>query len=580
MTQMNLRNKLIALILSGFMLNGLGAEANKISAVTAANQVASALTGETEPVYLHEALLEIAVNGHELPIEQKQLLMNLGFDFSGKYVVYTRPVLDYYIDQGIFRIHYSTSGTDAVDNTDSDSDGIPDYVEQVAEAFQQTADKEITELGFTRPPGDSNNGGSNNYDIYLENMQSGYYAITYADAWVQDNPFSQATEINAWSSYIVMRNNYTGFPNTELENIQVTAAHEFFHAIQYGYDGWEEIWLLEATAVLMEEVVFDDVNDCYQYMPNWFDSPYESLTLNTVHAYGSFIYFKYIEEHLGGLPVIKSIFDYSIEHDSYDDDYSRLIIDEALDEVGSSFSDALNKMAIANLIMSSSAEAGIYSYEEADYYPVTGPEIESVIPFSPGDNKSVTNSQLDVYGSQYYQIDCYSPVMVSLANMDGPSSDLEMHTVAYEFDNSITVQSGSVINVPAAQSVYVIIISQDDTSNDWDFQLTLQDGVIGPVEFPDDFDINITYPNPLLINEQLSVELIAKKQQNISAYVYDLSGRRTANLYSGPMNYGIHNDLISWNGRDNRGMPVASGLYFIVVEGKNKMVVEKITVLK
>jgi hypothetical protein len=28
----------------------------------------------------------------------------------------------------------------------------------------------------------------------------------------------------------------------------VTAAHEFFHAIQYGYDVSEDPWLMESTA--------------------------------------------------------------------------------------------------------------------------------------------------------------------------------------------------------------------------------------------------------------------------------------------------------------------------------------------
>ena len=38
-------------------------------------------------------------------------------------------------------------------------------------------------------------------------------------------------------------------------NLRVTAAHEFFHAVQFAYDYDEDPWLMEATATWMEERV-------------------------------------------------------------------------------------------------------------------------------------------------------------------------------------------------------------------------------------------------------------------------------------------------------------------------------------
>ncbi len=99
---------------------------------------------------------------------------------------------------------------------------------------------------------------------------------------------------------MVMRNNYKNFPLSELKNIKVTAAHEYFHAIQFGYDGWEMPWLLEASAVWMEEEMYDDINDCYQYMADWFKQPERSLDEDGYHWYGSFILFEYIAQHMGG----------------------------------------------------------------------------------------------------------------------------------------------------------------------------------------------------------------------------------------------------------------------------------------
>jgi len=56
--------------------------------------------------------------------------------------------------------------------------------------------------------------------------------------------------------------------------MKVTAAHEFFHAIQFGYplgDGWD--WWMEASATFMEDEAFDAVNDYRQYLRPWLSSP-------------------------------------------------------------------------------------------------------------------------------------------------------------------------------------------------------------------------------------------------------------------------------------------------------------------
>ena len=53
----------------------------------------------------------------------------------------------------------------------------------------------------------------------------------------------------------------------------------------------------------MEDKLFDDVNDIYQYMKDWFRYPYRSLDDSGNQDYGSFIFFD-----LKPLPVIIFIF--------------------------------------------------------------------------------------------------------------------------------------------------------------------------------------------------------------------------------------------------------------------------------
>ena len=68
------------------------------------------------------------------------------------------------------------------------------------------------------------------------------------------------------SAYCVVDNNFTAaqfFQGTyaPLENLQVTAAHEFFHAVQFAYDAVDDQWFMESTATWMEDEIYDDVND-------------------------------------------------------------------------------------------------------------------------------------------------------------------------------------------------------------------------------------------------------------------------------------------------------------------------------
>jgi hypothetical protein len=37
------------------------------------------------------------------------------------------------------------------------------------------------------------------------------------------------------------------FPDPPLVSLDVTAAHEFFHAVQFAYDYFEDSWLMEGT---------------------------------------------------------------------------------------------------------------------------------------------------------------------------------------------------------------------------------------------------------------------------------------------------------------------------------------------
>jgi hypothetical protein len=218
-------------------------------------------------------------------------------------------------------VHYVTSTDDAVDITDigpGTPNGIPDYVDTALEnlEFLHTT---YTAAGYRAPKSDvtsANDGGDGvtpdpRTDIYLADIGDDVYGYCTTD----DPNFDVGTTYQYWdaSAYCVLDNDYNSdqFPNyTPTQNLQVTAAHEYFHAVQFAYDIGEDSWLMEATATWVEDEVYDSINDNRQFLANSpLSSPHISLDSTTgSHEYGDWIFFRHLTERfpskLGALPKI------------------------------------------------------------------------------------------------------------------------------------------------------------------------------------------------------------------------------------------------------------------------------------
>ena len=548
--------------------------------------VIQAFSGYNQERCISPHLRNVALYGNQLNAEQKLNLGEIGFYFDGDIASRSSEDraesegLDQTLDNGYFRFHYTTSGTHAIANSDTNNNSIPDYIDQMVDVFAHVASIQLDSFLYSEPPSDSwypansDNGGSNHYDVYIRNLQSNVYGYVSPENFAQsgsfgDNENSSSTELNALNSYMALRNNYNGFPGTEEESIKVTAAHEFHHAVQSGYDGFEAQWLMEATAVSMEEQVYDEINDCYQYLPSWFNEPHKSLDDQSDHWYGSFIYPQYIYEHLGGYLTLRKIWQKSILNDSYYGDYSHRAISLALSSEGSSFKDALNKMVVANRVMSSNSNAGVFTYEEAEAYPVSGPTTFTEITYTAGTPQSVTSTNLNRFASQYTRLISSDPVIASLSNTTGPDSDLNMHAIISYEDNSWTVYSGNQINIDptGASSVYLAIVSQDTSGNNWDYQVDISDGELSIEDqnIPSSISVSQNYPNPFNPSTSFNVEI--PFQQHLRINIISVNGKSIRQIAN--KSYPEGNILFQWDCRTESGKIASSGQYFIVVEGDN-----------
>jgi hypothetical protein len=90
--------------------------------------------------------------------------------------------------------------------------------------------------------------------------------------------------------------------------MEVTAAHEYNHVLQFGYDVLQDTWLFESTAVWMEDKVYDEVNDYLSYLTAWvqlaqvpmtrFNSN-DSTDPYNVKVYGDAVLPRFVDEHYG-----------------------------------------------------------------------------------------------------------------------------------------------------------------------------------------------------------------------------------------------------------------------------------------
>jgi len=88
----------------------------------------------------------------------------------------------------------------------------------------------------------------------------------------------------------------------------------------------------------------------------------------------------------------------------------------------------------------------------------------------------------------------------------------------------------------------------------------------------------LIHVNPNPFNSTVRISFKIEKAQNISLFIFDMSGRSIRRLYQGGVSPGEKNFL--WDGLDNNGFPAASGGYIVRLAVNAAMYSEKIILIK
>jgi hypothetical protein len=157
---------------------------------------------------------------------------------------------------------------------------------------------------------------------------------------------------------------------------------------------------------------------------------------------------------------------------------------------------------------------------------------------------------------------------VTVFGGDGTMENGETQFIAFNFN--------SLFMVPGVYEGDVIL-----NTNVGFFPIHLQLVILEPLNIDDEslplkFSVSANYPNPFNPVTTFSIDLPA--QSSVNAVVYDLYGRKIATLLHSVLNAGSYN--LSWQGRNDAGVMVSAGMYFLKVDTEYNHHVQKMIFMK
>ncbi|MFQ5825068.1 MAG: T9SS type A sorting domain-containing protein [bacterium] len=524
-------------------------------------------------------LAEVRQNFDLFSVEQKEVLNNL-FD---------RPdlPLNFVSSARRFKIHYTETGLDAVPLDDLNNNGIPDFVEEVAQAFENSFQIEVGALGYRKPPDDAEVDEPEYYDVYITNLGYQFYGFTQGET----NP--PETPQNDLRSYIVIDNDFNnGHFTTGISGAQVTAAHEYYHAIQFGYRIFlndNERFYYEFCSVWMEDVVYDEINDYYQYLPIFFrhtEIPFNKFD-HLGHYLGEalwnhFLVKKY-QENDKGFSIIRRTWELI-----QSDELALVAIDKALTETGSSFKNDFAEFSRWNYFTGMRADS-INFYDESRVYP----EIKLNSDFTISSDTTVVDSSLSLTHKYFKFTTLISGNFFISGDLEEPEN--------WRFA-AITVPTGSapnfhIFNLLAGQNLgflpslsEIVLIPINLQIFDGENLPQLSSAYLsfnfevkqGSLEFPVAQGIFQIYPNPFVIGQhnRIFFDYVPFEGAELEVRIFSSDGRieKTAKFQEGSSFIGQAS--YSWNGRNENNELVPSGIYVVQLKQGAFVDIKKFAVIR
>ena len=386
-----------------------------------------------------------------------------------------RPVLsgaEEVFEEENFVIHYTTTGHDAT---------TLDWVEGLAESLNLSLDIQLNELGWALPPADCGEGGDSRLDVYVMDVEGmGAIGIARQENIVGDNPNTEGQEYYAAYSYLIIENDMAFANKREaMLLMQLTAAHEIHHNIQFGYDVNDRFFAMyEAGATWIETIVYPKASGAGSDVEPVFSEPdrcigsFKGRAAGDTRIYGEWLMIDSFVRDLGPTSY-QYIWDAMVERQGLWGFY------QALEELGTTPQEVIERMAIRNLL---------YDYNLAKYFEDTvaiSARIDGQGRFSSFDDG------IQELGVDYVRIRDLDVLSIELLN----SPDLTMFVVGIEEDKGEAQvydigQSGTVDLRDYDHAYLMILNTLEHTNSDnchyTNWQIQVVDGTGEPLAVADD----------------------------------------------------------------------------------------------
>ena len=162
----------------------------------------------------------------------------------------------------------------------------------------------------------------------------------------------------------------------------------------------------------------------------------------------------------------------------------------------------------------------------------------------------------------------YDPATNSFTAVDSMFTPREQHTATILSDGNVLVTGGYSTNGPV--NLAEIFIVDDATSVNVGNQTHIRRDV------PESFHLLQNYPNPF--NPITTITFKIKVSSFVELYIINLNGQKVRKLICRSCDSGVHS--IDWNGLDNDGKLLTSGIYLCILESEGYRDVKKLIMQK
>jgi len=311
-------------------------------------------------------------------------------------------------------------------------------------------------------------------------------------------------------------------------------------------------------------VVYDDVNDYYQYLPDYFqvrNSPFNQFTSSN---FGEAIWNHFLEQKFEDRTLLRRPWEI-MESDIL----AMEAIDRSLREKGSTFADGLAEFAIWNYFTGDRADPASF-YEEGVAYPKVS--LADSVALS---ERRLVNGSSRASTFKYYKFHLLNSGAISITGSAENPENWKLGTIVVQPNGNVNwfiddISDGRILGCFPFDSevvvvpIHTLVLDGDDlpllstTMSSFEFEIKNEPG-----ECSDPQGISEIYPNPFLIKQhgEIFFRFGTVSLTDFEVQIFTSDGRvlKTSNLTDGTD--ALTPSSFIWDGRDNNNEMVASGIY-------------------